>query len=166
MAMETNIGSVYMAIGKPKILAFLFGFYVAILLPLIIILTNMYGVIGAAWACLIAGTINIPVYYTAMLRTLRLGVVEFLVVVWRPIVASILMYAAVRYYVGSSVISEDSLGMIPELSIAIVTGAVLYAGTLTLLWVASGRQNGPESAVINALFERVVRWYPAARRAK
>ncbi len=148
MAMETNIGSVYMALGKPRILAMLFGFYVAILLPMIAVMTTHYGAIGAAWACLITGIINIPVYYFVMFRTLRLRLAKFLATVWRPIISSVIMYFVVRTVATSLETELGSISALPYLLGIIALGAVVYTALISILWLAAGKPNGAEQVAL------------------
>lgn len=149
MAMESNIGSVYMALGKPRMIAILFGFYVAILVPMIVVLTSEYGAIGAAWACLITGVINIPVYYLAMFQTLHLKLRKFLTVVWRPIVGSVIMYFVVRAVANNLETELGSIQALPYLIGVIALGAVVYTALIATMWLISGKPNGAEQVALH-----------------
>ena len=46
--LETNIGAAYLALGRPEILTKLYGFYVALLVVLLVPFTYQWGVMGAA----------------------------------------------------------------------------------------------------------------------
>lgn len=163
MAMETNIGSVYMALGKPKILTMLFGFYVAILVPLLTYLTIEFGAIGAAWACLIASVINIPVYYTVMFNTLEMRAPLFLKMVWRPVISAVVMYIMVRNYTHSLAVGLESIASVPYLLSAVMLGLAIYLGCLTLLWLVSGKPTGAETVALNELTKRFNQYFGKSR---
>jgi len=148
MAMESNIGSVYMALGKPRMIAILYGFYVAILVPMIVVMTSEYGAIGAAWACLITGIINIPVYYLAMFQTLHIKLRKFLAVVWRPITGSAIMYFAVRAVTSNIETELGSIEALPYLLGVILLGVVVYAALISIMWLASGKPDGAEQVAL------------------
>ncbi|MDN5848813.1 MAG: lipopolysaccharide biosynthesis protein [Nitrococcus sp.] len=148
MAMESNIGSVYMAIGKPQMLTFLSGFYVVILIPLLVYLTIQFGVVGAAWACLIAGITNVPVYYGAMFRTLNLRISEFVATVWRPLISSVIMYFVVREFQRLAGSDLSSLTAMPWLFAAVGVGIVVYLVSIALFWQIGGQPEGAEATVL------------------
>jgi len=156
-AMETNIGSVYMALGKPHILTALFGFYVALLIPMIIVLTSYYGALGAAWACLLAALINLPIYYGAMFRTLKLPALKFAATVWRPLVSAGVMYAVVFNYVGGLEPKLSSAGALPQLLVAVLLGILVYTATVAALWLLSSKPSGAESMVVGEFRRRLIR---------
>ena len=153
-AMETNIAPVFTALGKPSIVTALLGFYVAILVPLIIVLTHRYGALGAAWACLLTGLINMPVYYNIVFRTLKLPVRTFAATVWRPLVSSGAMYLGVNYYVSDLVPASSSVGALPQMLLAILLGVSIYIGTVISLWLLSSKPSGAESAVFGEFRRR------------
>lgn len=155
MAMETNIGSVYMAIGKPHVLTFLFGFYVVILVPLLTYLTMRFGAVGAAWACLIAGIANIPVYYGAMFRTLNLHISEFVATVWRPLTSSVIMYFAVREFQRLAENDLSSLTAMPWFLAAVGIGVVVYIASIGLFWQIGGRPDGAEATALAEIQKRL-----------
>jgi O-antigen/teichoic acid export membrane protein len=154
-AMETNVTTVYLALGKPYILTVLYAFYVAILIPLVIVMTLRNGALGAAQAFLLTAMVNLPVYYATMFRTLQLGVSRFVATVWRPIVAAGAMYVGVREYVSRLDPAAGSIDALPHLLLAVTIGAVAYAACLAALWLLSDRPAGAETAVIGEFRRRV-----------
>jgi len=154
-AMETNITTVYMALGKPYILTALFGFYVAILVPMVIMLTLRNGALGAAQAFLLTAIVNLPVYYATMFRTLKLPVSRFLATVWRPIAAAGAMYLGVGEFVRQLRPASGSVDALPQLLLAVLLGVLIYLTCLTVLWLLSAKPSGAESAVIGELRRRI-----------
>ena len=147
-AMETNIGSVYLALGRPAILSALFGFYVALIMLLLAVFTGMWGALGAAWACLLAAVLNIPVYYTAMMKTLDLRLAEFLAVLWRPLLASAGMYALLAAGINQGGILWGEVPIIVLLAGGVMLGVTAYGGMIWFLWMLAGRPGSAAEAVI------------------
>lgn len=148
--LETNIGAAYLALGRPEILTKLYGFYVALLVALLIPFTYHGGAMGAAWACLAAGVLNIPVYFGAMLRTLRLPVRRFLGAIWRPIVASLVMYVAVSTVVDTARVHGIRSPLLLLVG-GVMAGIGVYVVAILALWYVSGAQPGAESAVLRRI---------------
>lgn len=155
-AMETNIASVYMALGKPHILTALFGFYVALLVPMIIMLTFHYGALGAAWACLLTALVNLPVYYTTMFRTLKLPVLTFAATIWRPFVAAGAMYLGVNYYVSDLMPTSSSVDALPQLLLAVLLGISIYVTSVAALWLLSSKSSGAELTLLGEFRRRLL----------
>src|SRR5579883_3199677 len=148
-ALETNIGAAYLALGRPDIITKLYGFYVLLLVTLLISFTYQWGVTGAAWGCLTAAVLNIPIYFGAMLRTLSIALGRFLGVVWRPIIGSVLMYLTV-YFVknvaGNFGLQTSSMA---SLIAGTLTGVVAYIVVTTALWYASAMPGGAETVLFD-----------------
>jgi lipopolysaccharide exporter len=154
-AMETNIAPVFTALGKPSIVTALLSFYVAILVPLILILTYHNGALGAAWACLLTGLINVPVYYSTVFRTLKLSILTFAATVWRPLVSAGVMYLVVNYYVNDLNPASSSIIALPQMLLAVLLGVSIYIASITLFWLLSSKPSGAESAVLGEIRHRL-----------
>jgi O-antigen/teichoic acid export membrane protein len=147
-ALETNIGSVYLALGRPQILSRLYGFFVALIVVLVVAFTWRWGVVGAAWGCLLAAVLNIPVYYGAMITTLRMSVGQVIDVVWRPLVAAGGMSACVVTVLGEIGATWSGVPAGVELLAGVVTGVLTYAALVLLLWSVSGRPGGSAEGIV------------------
>jgi O-antigen/teichoic acid export membrane protein len=154
-AMETNVGTVYLALGRPRILTLLAGAHVAILLPLLILLTYKFGITGAAWALLLAAAITMPLQYGAMLLTLKLRIADYLAVTWRPVVGSAVMYVAVRGYLGDTSANVSTMEALPDFTAAAAIGVGSYCAALLILWVISARPQGAEAAILHEAIYRI-----------
>lgn len=151
-ALETNVGSVYLAIGRPQILTRLFAFYVTLIVVAVIAFTSLWGVQGAAWASLIAALINVPVYYAAMLNTLDIRAAQLLALFWRPFVATGGMAACVLAVLGGLALNWPGVPQVVLLVAGIGTGVMAYAVLALVLWAMCGRPAGSaEGYVIGRL---------------
>ena len=148
----TNSASVFMAVGKPHYITAVGGFNIAFLIPVTIITTLNYGVIGTAWGYL--GTIllvQLPVTYITLFRLISVKFGHFLSMIWRPVTATAVMYFAVQSYLNYILIPTNTQGKISVMLSAILLGAVLYTITIFTLWLISSKPAGAESYILGKL---------------
>lgn len=154
-SVETNTGTTCVAAGRPDLVAKLYTFYVSVLLILIYQFTARWGLIGTAWAGLVATCINVPVYYTVLLRLLDLRLGVFVGTVWRPIAASICMYGSTRLFLDAQPELVGSIDALPVLIKAIATGTATYTAVTTALWLLTGRPEGAERTLLVEVTRRI-----------
>jgi lipopolysaccharide exporter len=142
---QSNAFSAYMALGRPDILARLTASHVIVLLTLLISLTVWKGVIGAAFAYLITALIMVPLTFAFLFPRLQLTTRRFARVVWRPMLASAVMFAVVREFIDELAGAGAGTPILALVLIAaIIVGMVTYVAAIAVLWVASGRPDGAE----------------------
>ena len=151
-ALETNIGSAYLALGRPEILTRLFGIYVTLIVVLLLIFTSRWGVIGAAWACLVGAIVNVPLYYGTMLNTLRMPVRRLAGVLWRPLGAAAVMFFFLLEGLAGARLRWAGASELVFLCTATALGVMLYVAATMVLWRVVGR---PLGSVEHALLARV-----------
>jgi O-antigen/teichoic acid export membrane protein len=147
-ALETNIGSVYLALGKPALLSRLFGFFVAVLVILVLIFTSLWGVVGTAWGCLLATILNVPIYYGTMMRTLRMSAWQIVSVLWRPMIAATIMGGCVAMFSRQMAATWPASPDVIKVLAGVLTGVVVYALVLGLLWLSAGRPRDSAEAFL------------------
>lgn len=141
MSLQTNTYSVFLALGRPDLQTRVQAVYVAVLLPSLLIGTSNAGLEGAAFAFIVAAAVTLPLNYGLLMRRLDLKLREVVAPIWRPLVACTVMYLAVRNAIAGA---ETLFGGVPGLLTAIVFGALIYVGTIILLWWLAGRPDGAE----------------------
>jgi O-antigen/teichoic acid export membrane protein len=151
--MSSSNSSAFLAMGKPHQWTLLIGFRLAVLLPLVILLTRVMGLTGAALAELAASTLFLGISVPLMLRYLQLSYSAFFSRIWRPIVSSGLMMIVVALVlrllpVGGA--AEAATQLVSGIGVGIAT----YLAAIVLFWVASGRPHGAETV----LLARVSAW--------
>lgn len=156
-SIETNTGTTCVAVGRPELLTKLYGFYVAVLLTLVVVFTLHWGIIGTAWAALAAAIINVPVYYTVLLRLISLKVSQFLSVLWRPLVASACMYGTVQYYLNRTNPITTSVEALTPMFTAVAIGAAVYVILVIALWRIAGKPDGAEREILKEVVLRYQR---------
>lgn len=148
---QTNAQAAYVALGRADVPAKTNIVHVVIQILVLIPLTRAFGVTGAAFAYLITATIMIPVSVGVVLRMLRIGVLQFLARVWRPLVAAAVMFVTVRQYVASMGIDVNigAAVAVTHLAIAVAIGVFVYIGTVTVLWIVCQMPASAEQVVLS-----------------
>jgi len=147
-ASVSNTGAVYMALGIPKVITFLAFLFLVLMFAALAVLVPRYGALGAAAAVLFAASVQVPISFVVVSRTLVLPAVAILQTLWRPSVAGLAMMAIVawleRHFAGGSV---DNLAQIAAL---VPLGATVYGAMVLGLWLLSGRPKGAETVLLTA----------------
>jgi O-antigen/teichoic acid export membrane protein len=158
-ALESNIASVYLTLGKPQILTRLLCINVPILLVFLIIGARQGGVMGAAWAFLAASIITIPLWYTVVFRTLDIAILKFLAIIWRPFASALVMLAVLLWLM--SLLSDMTIDIGTPLALLtlIMTGVIVYVITMAVMWLLSGQPRGAEQMVWARFNNFVLSWF-------
>ena len=136
-ALQANIESVYLATGHPRLKAVMTLLEVACFLPLLLLLVPRYELMGAANALVITASVAAPVNYLIALKLLRLAPTSLAPVLWRPLVAALIMTAALLAVFPQSVLRLSSLENLWVMFGAILLGASVYGLALFSMWLAS-----------------------------
>ncbi len=154
-AMQTNCGALHYAMGNPKTLTLVGAIVILILFPSLVWGGLRFGAIGIAWAYLVnAVLVIVPLNYGLALRAIRLPAAALLRLLWRPIIATTVMYFSVRaWVVRSGPASASGLDEILPLLGAVAIGCITYSVVVWLLWRAVGQPAGPERAVLGKISE-------------
>jgi lipopolysaccharide exporter len=158
---QTNAYAAYLALGKPEYFVGMTSIYVSILIALLIYLTQVYGLPGAAWAYVIASAVGVPLDFYFITRFMGVRPMGYVASLWRPISSAGLMYLAVRS-VGPPL---PGITAIPaaraaySLALYLLIGVPAYILADLLFWVVSGRPTGAAEAIMlrkaRALVSRV-----------
>lgn len=144
----------FYALGRPKIAVGIASVRIAIVLPAMIAGATMFGVIGVAWADLAAALLTLPVSIAVACRVLAVPIKDLLRRIWRPFLASLLMFLLVRSLLNQlGVMYPDASGL-PLLLSGIGLGIAVYAMLIASLWLASGRGPGAEEKLLELLRHR------------
>lgn len=153
-------GSIYLALGKPRIVAALQCVQLTIAIGLMIFLVPKYGSIGAAWAILIGAFVAMIANYIMVLRELSLPIVELMAVVWRPLVAATAM--AITLVALAAHLWPNEVGVFPNamrLATMIVVGATSYGMSIILCWKLAGKPHGTEADLLTLVSSRLKRFF-------
>jgi lipopolysaccharide exporter len=156
--MQSNAYAVYLAVGRPDLQAKLNVGHVAVLVALLLTLVPKYHLTGGAAAFLLTAVIILPVSFGLVIRVLKLRVTDLFVHMWRPFLASTLMFFAVHMFIVQHPPQPgETVTGIAQLLAAIVLGAATYIVSEFALWFLSGRPDGAEAVVARRVV-RLWRW--------
>jgi O-antigen/teichoic acid export membrane protein len=153
VAFEGNAGYLYLAIGKPRVLTLISGLGALVLLPMLILTTNRFGMQGAAWAVLAVAIASLFPLYGILIRVLHISARQLLAAIWRPLVAGTIM-ALILHTVELMYFSVT--GRSAELSLLmslILSGVLSYIVIVVALWWLSSRPRGAETFVLERLLD-------------
>ena len=148
--LQTNTGSVYNAIGRPRLIALTSAIHAATLIPLLLYGTHAFGLTGTAWAVLVHSVgIGLPVTYLIFFSHTSIRPVDVWRVCWRPVVACAVMFALVDQFLRFvEPLSRGPVPILVGLIVACLMGLLAYVATVTILWLAAGRPEGAEKTLL------------------
>jgi O-antigen/teichoic acid export membrane protein len=141
-ATNTLAEPVLMARGALKSLSLVFLVNAAILVPTAILLVSSIGAIGAAYAMVLSGCAALVMYYFAGRREIGYRFRDLGRYLWRPLLSSVLMAAAVRSL--ETLLVGDGVATLPVLFGLVTAGVVIYLSLMLLFWLVARRPPFPE----------------------
>ena len=143
VALETNTFYIHLALGNVRPFTYLMGGTSLTLVVLLVVLSNIMGAVGAAVANLVVALAFFPLYYGAAMRRLELGIGPLVGALWRPLLASTVMWITVSYAMGHVTLGS-SLDNIPELLGLVSLGVASYGLAILASWLLAGKPDGAE----------------------
>jgi lipopolysaccharide exporter len=143
LAISGSVYSAFDTLGRPVVSARLQWARVvvlaAVIFPVAYVWEDLQLVVIAQFAVTLVVT---PGLFYALSKALDVPMYQFAVVIWRPVVASVVMTGAVllvNYLI--------SFTGIARLLADVAVGSATFAGSLMVLWFVVGRPEGPEQIV-------------------
>ena len=146
--------SVMLASHRPDIPAKLNTIHVVALLSFLILFTPLWGIVGSALAYLSVGALMAPINMAFVLRILHVPPKTAIAQIWRPITASIFMGLSVTAIFPTDLAHSSNSSRLLELALALLSGAMLYATLIYLLWRVSGSPLGGETELSSWISKR------------
>lgn len=146
-----NAGSVFLAMGKPRVLTGLASIGISIKIPLLIWGTMTDGAVGAAWALTASACISLTLSLTTVSHHLKLRPADIFSGIWRTLVAVGLMAATVSAAESAWPNPQAIHLAILHLIALVVIGAFTYVAALLGAWRLSGCPNGAEQQLLKTL---------------
>jgi lipopolysaccharide exporter len=143
-ALQTNIGYVYLAVGRPRLITAVAAVQFVVLLALLLPATWRWGAIGAAWAFLVTAICMVPVNQVLIAKQLQLSATAYAARLWRPALAALMMTLAVWTIKRQLTLPNETHAYILALLLCVAVGALVYAVSLYALWHLVGRPVGAE----------------------
>ena len=148
--LQANTSAVYHAIRRPWLIALTGAIQAALLIPMLLVAVAWSGLIGVAGAILLHGVVlALPITFWIFFRHTPIRPREVWLVCWRPVIACAVMYAVMAQLLNVAGAQPDLLRTVALLVFACLVGALTYVVAGLVLWHATGRPAGAESAVID-----------------
>lgn len=157
-------GSIYLALGKPRIIAALQCVQLVIAIALMLYLVPRFGPIGAAWSILIGACCAMSANYVLVLRELSLRFSQLASVVWRPLTAALVTTASMlvlRNVFTTPAADKGVLAMTVHLAAMLAAGLFCYAAAVAAFWYLAGKPAGAESDAGAMMASRIRRFRTA-----
>ncbi len=136
----------YSAVGNLRMTLVMVTISVAVRIPLLWFLLARYGLIGAAIAVAIASLIDQLLYLWVTLPRMDIGAAELANRLWRASAGCLGMVAGlgILHMAWTPTIGVEQLSVAADLAIRCGIGTVIYAVSITAMWLAAGRSDGAE----------------------
>ncbi len=125
-----NMGSIFIALNKPKIPAIISFIRLLVIIPLMFYFVNKDGALGAATAILYVSIFTMPGSYLILSRFISLKLKDISSILCFPILAGISMYFFIEGV--TLLITVNELSSILLLTIKLLLGIIFYGFTLYL----------------------------------
>ena len=153
-------GSIYLALGKPKVIAALQCVQLIVALTLMLFLIPKFGVIGAAWALLAGACLAMMANFTMVLNELAMSATDLMKVLWRPLVSALVMALVLMVLVQAFGRTEATVGASTLRLLAMIgIGALTYGATVITCWTLTGKPGGTEQELWNIVAFRARRFF-------
>lgn len=148
-------GSIFLALGKTKAMTSLVVTNLCLMIPSVVWAVRQAGAVGAAWAMLGVVILFLPISLFFPFRWLNIRASEFILMIWRPILAAATMYFSVKTLVSMLLAPGQGISShFHHLAIAVPLGAAIYIGLILVLWRLSACPPGAEDYILG----KVRRW--------
>ena len=148
LGMTDNIFVMLDVIGRPSLSARLQWLRLVILGVVLLPAAHVGGLELIAICRLAVTALMAPILFATIARALPIAFGDLWAAIWRPLVAAIVMAAAVH---GSNGFLRDDPAIL-RLAVEIMVGSLSYAAAIIALWWASGTPPGPERTMVDAAF--------------
>lgn len=153
ICINSNAAYIYLAKGKPKVSTLIALFRAIVLISIMVLAIDIFGMIGVGYAVLATSLLMFPVYYLFLRQEIPLPVMDYLSILWRPAFASLAMYVTssqMFFNTSNDLVTMPALKLIALIAFSII----IYITTIIVLWLLSGRPKSVESLIINRISSR------------
>lgn len=148
-AVISNSGSVYVALGAPRLTTYMSIYYLAILLPAMWYCISHWQLAGAAYAVLLTAACQTPIALFVAFRMVGAGFGSLIELFWRPTLATAMMWIAIELLQHQPQVQAWAHPL--RLMAGIAVGAVVYVGAILSAWTLTGRRAGAERDLLPML---------------
>lgn len=135
-----------LALGRTRLLFGVSTAYALVHIPIFVIGTLRYGLLGSIWSLVLAGVVYTWLNAWMLQTTLGVTATEIVRQLMRPGLATTVMVVGVLAL--SRLASVDQLSPLPSLAVKSLVGAALFVSSLYALWRLTGCPSGIESRLL------------------
>jgi lipopolysaccharide exporter len=143
-AITSNSVSVYLALGRPWLVASVLLPRLLLLAAIAIFFARDFGLIVVAWAELAAAVGSLAISLPVLFSVLALPASTYFAALWRPVLASVVMGALIHVALPPMSIAASVGTAAWHLGLGIAMGALVYPVLIAALWWLSGRPRSAE----------------------
>jgi lipopolysaccharide exporter len=152
MALTAGVFSqMTVVLGQPKLDVYTQLAALVVYVPVLIVGIEMAGAVGAAAARSAAAVVALLVIFLIVSRLMALRLRDVLAVVWRSAVALGVMVVVLLWVHGAGGLFGVAVAPIWLLVQLVLIGGGAYAGVLLALWLAQGKPDGAEEALLDMI---------------
>lgn len=141
-AVRDYLANIFIVLERQRRLVLTYAVLMSVRIGLIVWGTSLWGLYGAAWAMLATSVVNAGLWLAMAGRLIGLDPTALRSALWRPAIAASLMAAAVAAVPDTLVPFAIRMGVMPvvvALLAKVALGAVVYCGSILVLWRVAGR---------------------------
>lgn len=154
----TSINSpAFLALGEPRFITTIAALRLLLLIPLVWLLSQRFGILGAAYAELATYAMAAVLSSSRILSRLQISAAALFSRLWRSLSASAVMGYAVYLFVDAQQLGSSSLDALPVLAAAVALGIGFYLAAVALLWALCGRPQGAERVLLDFVRKNIGR---------
>ena len=154
-ACYTSLGSVFLALGLPKLISKLAILNIFILIPILFWAVPLWGAVGAALSMLAALIVQFNFYYLVLMKKIKLNFLQIFAVAWRPLCATLIMALVVDLTNRTTMLYYHNVW---QLLSCVATGIVVYVFFILFLWKLFGSPAGAERLILDFVKSRIQRF--------
>jgi O-antigen/teichoic acid export membrane protein len=154
-ALQSNIGQILFALGKPKVITLMSGGVLVLFFPALMVATHFYGATGAASMFLFFALATTPLVHGIFFRIAEMPLRSYFAVVWRPGVSAVLMGACVTTVRVAFSVEITTLPVAVELITCILIGVLSFLVFELIFWKISGSPQGAEKVIFSTLHGQI-----------
>lgn len=144
-SLNSNNAYIFLAVAKPRTSVIISIIRVIIFIPLLLFLLSSCGILGAAYATLIASLVTLFIYNYTIIIELKIELSEILKIHLRPLLSSIIMAIGI-YFLRTNTCFK--LSNFYALLLCVFVGTILYSCATLFLWWCGGKKDGPEKTIL------------------
>lgn len=148
---SANAGAVFMAVGRSRLIAIVAALMAAVRLPAVIYCVLQWGAIGAAYGLIASGMFALFLNWLIVASVLKFPLTTLFRHVWRAPLAASVMGLTLYWVEARMAASVSLLDNAVQLATLVLTGGVIYASLIFLLWQICRRPAGAEAYLTDFL---------------